>query len=128
MAWPNRVIAAMLQARDAATATTATSTEDVDLFPYSGLQQAGFFILFFFPSVALLVVALRLWSRLSNKQFGWDDALISAAMVCFSHLAIQNQANSPLPTDCFFTQKVPLRRGDRGIVHGHEDGILGRPQ
>ncbi|EFQ27998.1 CFEM domain-containing protein [Colletotrichum graminicola] len=49
-------------------------------YPYSPLQHTGFFILFFFPAVALIVVALRVYSRVSTKQFGWDDGLICFAM------------------------------------------------
>ncbi|KAK2043279.1 CFEM domain-containing protein [Colletotrichum somersetense] len=49
-------------------------------YPYSSLQQTGFFILFFFPVIAFLVVALRVYSRVSMKQFGWDDGLICFAM------------------------------------------------
>ncbi|KAK1990362.1 CFEM domain-containing protein [Colletotrichum falcatum] len=49
-------------------------------YPYSSLQHAGFFILFFFPIVALVIVALRVYSRVTTKQFGWDDALICVAM------------------------------------------------
>ncbi|KAG4443305.1 hypothetical protein IFR05_001249 [Cadophora sp. M221] len=49
-------------------------------FPTSSLQQAGFAILFMFPAIALLVVALRVYSRQKMKQFGWDDGLIVLAM------------------------------------------------
>ncbi|KAI1496538.1 CFEM domain-containing protein [Biscogniauxia marginata] len=52
----------------------------VDIYPYSDLQQGGFFILFFFPSVALLVVGLRVYGKLKSRQFGWDDALTCMAM------------------------------------------------
>ncbi|CAM1508236.1 Fc.00g050840.m01.CDS01 [Cosmosporella sp. VM-42] len=50
-------------------------------YPYSRLQHIGFFILFFFPTLALLVFALRIYGRVSAKQFGWDDVLISIAMI-----------------------------------------------
>ncbi|KZL65882.1 CFEM domain-containing protein [Colletotrichum tofieldiae] len=49
-------------------------------YPYSSLQHIGFFVLFFFPALALIVVALRVYSRVSTKQFGWDDGLICFAM------------------------------------------------
>ncbi|KAK6219767.1 CFEM domain-containing protein [Colletotrichum tabaci] len=49
-------------------------------YPYSHLQHIGFFVLFFFPAIALIVVALRVYSRVSTKQFGWDDGLICFAM------------------------------------------------
>ncbi|PVH78373.1 hypothetical protein DL98DRAFT_397420, partial [Cadophora sp. DSE1049] len=50
-------------------------------FPTSSLQQAGFAILFLFPTLALIVVCLRIYSRQKMKQFGWDDGLIVVAMV-----------------------------------------------
>ncbi|KAH6892295.1 hypothetical protein B0T10DRAFT_605056 [Thelonectria olida] len=56
------------------------ATSDVP-YPYSRLQHIGFFILFFFPAMALAVCILRLYGRFSSKQYGWDDALISLAMV-----------------------------------------------
>ncbi|GJC93700.1 CFEM domain-containing protein [Colletotrichum higginsianum] len=42
-------------------------------YPYSHLQHIGFFVLFFFPAIALIVVALRVYSRVSTKQFGWGQ-------------------------------------------------------
>lgn len=42
-------------------------------YPYSSLQHIGFFILFFFPAIALMVVLLRVYSRVSTKQFGWGE-------------------------------------------------------
>ncbi|KAI1842227.1 hypothetical protein JX265_001413 [Neoarthrinium moseri] len=53
----------------------------VDHYPYSELQHAGFFILFFFPALALIVVMMRMYSRTRTKQIGWDDALICMAML-----------------------------------------------
>lgn len=49
----------------------AAPTEPVNLYPYSGLQHIGFFILFLFPSLALVFVCLRIYSRSTTKQFGW---------------------------------------------------------
>ncbi|KAI1391409.1 uncharacterized protein F4822DRAFT_396630 [Hypoxylon trugodes] len=57
------------------------SGEVTDAYPYSPLQHGGFFILFFFPATALLVVALRIYGRVRSRQFGWDDALACMAMV-----------------------------------------------
>ncbi|KAI1635310.1 CFEM domain-containing protein [Biscogniauxia mediterranea] len=58
------------------------STEpNLGLYPYSPLQQGGFFILFFFPSIALVVVSLRAYGRIKARQFGWDDALTCMAMM-----------------------------------------------
>ncbi|KAL5866754.1 hypothetical protein ACKVWC_010648 [Pyricularia oryzae] len=45
------------------------------------LQQCGFAILFGFTGVALLVSCLRIYSRISTKTFGLDDALIIIAMI-----------------------------------------------
>lgn len=39
-------------------------------YPYSALQHGGFAILFIFPALALIVVLLRVYTRLSMKQFG----------------------------------------------------------
>ncbi|KAL0944005.1 uncharacterized protein CTRU02_201892 [Colletotrichum truncatum] len=67
----------------AAAATSAPALPPVTNdypYPYSSLQHIGFFILFFFPALALIVVALRVYSRVSTKQFGWDDGLICFAM------------------------------------------------
>ncbi|KAH7008308.1 CFEM domain-containing protein [Ilyonectria destructans] len=49
-------------------------------YPYSRLQHIGFFILFFFPALALLVFGLRIYGRFSTKQYGYDDLLITIAM------------------------------------------------
>ncbi|KAF7539985.1 hypothetical protein G7Z17_g12303 [Cylindrodendrum hubeiense] len=50
------------------------------VYPYSRLQHIGFFILFFFPALAILVFGLRIYGRFSTKQYGFDDLLISIAM------------------------------------------------
>ena len=39
-------------------------------YPYSALQHGGFAILFTFPAIALITVLLRVYIRLSMKQFG----------------------------------------------------------
>ncbi|KAI0596740.1 CFEM domain-containing protein [Biscogniauxia sp. FL1348] len=57
------------------------SEPTVDLYPYSPLQQDGIFVLFFFPSIALIVVGLRVYGRIKSRQFGWDDVLTCVAMV-----------------------------------------------
>ncbi|KAI1799437.1 hypothetical protein F4811DRAFT_543790 [Daldinia bambusicola] len=57
------------------------SGADTNEYPYSPLQQGGFFILFFFPSIALLVVGLRVYGRVKSRQFGWDDGLACMAMM-----------------------------------------------
>ena len=49
--------------------------------PPTGLQIFAIFINFFFPSVALVVVGIRAAGRLATNQFGWDDWLVSIAML-----------------------------------------------
>ncbi|KUJ18746.1 uncharacterized protein LY89DRAFT_504150 [Mollisia scopiformis] len=46
----------------------------------SPLQEFALFIVVFFPLLALVVVCLRTYSRISTGQFGWDDGLIIVAM------------------------------------------------
>ncbi|KAI0883299.1 uncharacterized protein GGS22DRAFT_168363 [Annulohypoxylon maeteangense] len=57
------------------------SGEVTNSYPYSSLQHGGFFILFFFPAIAFIVVGLRIYGRLRSRQFGWDDALVCIAMM-----------------------------------------------
>ncbi|KAI1649672.1 hypothetical protein F4815DRAFT_499428 [Daldinia loculata] len=52
-----------------------------DDYPYSPLQHGGLFILFFFPAIAFIVVALRVYGRVRSRQFGWDDGLACVAMM-----------------------------------------------
>ncbi|KAI1092323.1 hypothetical protein F5B19DRAFT_212645 [Rostrohypoxylon terebratum] len=52
-----------------------------DAYPYSPLQHGGFFILFFFPAIAFIVVCLRIYGRIRSRQFGIDDALVCIAMM-----------------------------------------------
>lgn len=62
------------------------------VYPPSSLQHIGFFILFFFPTLALIVVALRVYSRVSTKQFGWgkrsaearEGVAMMISMICSS--------------------------------------------
>lgn len=54
---------------------------DLSAYPTTLLQQFGFFIIFFFPTVSLLVVSLRVYDRILTKNFGWDDIFIIAAVV-----------------------------------------------
>ena len=51
--------------------STLVPTAPGDRFPTTSLQQGGFAILFLFPTIALLVVCLRIFSRQKMKQFGW---------------------------------------------------------
>lgn len=62
------------QSRDTSSTSAALPpiTDDYP-YPYSSLQHTGFFVLFFFPTIALLVVGLRVYSRVSTKQFGWGQ-------------------------------------------------------
>ncbi|OTB06058.1 hypothetical protein M426DRAFT_72415 [Hypoxylon sp. CI-4A] len=56
------------------------SGDVTDAYPYSQLQHGGFFILFFFPAIAFIVVVLRIYGRVRSRQFGWDDGLVCVAM------------------------------------------------
>ncbi|OAA67983.1 hypothetical protein SPI_00178 [Niveomyces insectorum RCEF 264] len=80
----NAVDVAVLAARDAAAAPPDAGPPPPPytgpLYPTSGLQKFGFAIIFFFPALALVVVGLRTYSRVTTKQFGIDDALIILAM------------------------------------------------
>ncbi|KAF6836250.1 hypothetical protein CPLU01_03748 [Colletotrichum plurivorum] len=82
----SQAIAALVYAAQESQETTAPAVPALppisNDYPYppSSLQHIGFFILFFFPTLALIVVALRVYSRVSTKQFGWDDGLICFAM------------------------------------------------
>ncbi|KAK1672538.1 CFEM domain-containing protein [Colletotrichum godetiae] len=73
------VHAAQLRDTSSTSAALPPITDDYP-YPYSSLQHTGFFVLFFFPTIALLVVGLRVYSRVTTKQFGWDDGLICFAM------------------------------------------------
>ncbi|KAK7430393.1 hypothetical protein QQZ08_003141 [Neonectria magnoliae] len=42
-------------------------------YPYSRLQHIGFFILFFFPALALFIWSLRMYGRFSTKQYGFGQ-------------------------------------------------------
>jgi hypothetical protein len=44
-----------------------------DGYPYSRLQQIGYFILFFFPIMAFCVWVLRIYGRFSTKQYSWGE-------------------------------------------------------
>lgn len=52
----------------------ATDGEAIDDgYPYSRLQQIGYFILFFFPIMAFCVWVLRIYGRFSTKQYSWGE-------------------------------------------------------
>lgn len=45
----------------------------MDVYPNSRFQNIGFFILFLFPALAIIVVSLRIYGRSTSKQFGWGQ-------------------------------------------------------
>lgn len=49
--------------------------------PASGLQIFALFVNFFFPALALLVVAVRVAGRVAVGQFALDDWLVCIAML-----------------------------------------------
>ncbi|EFX04475.1 hypothetical protein CMQ_1403 [Grosmannia clavigera kw1407] len=59
----------------------AAGTGAADSHPSSPLQRFGLSIVLFFPLLAVLVVGLRVYSRLQTKQFGLDDGIIILAAV-----------------------------------------------
>lgn len=50
-----------------------TFSEDYE-YPYSSLQHTGIALLFLFPALAFIVVALRIYTRVITKQFGWGES------------------------------------------------------
>lgn len=66
---------------DSFSALVARATASTSDYPTSPLQQFGFAIITFFPVLAFIIVCLRVYSRVSTKQFGIDDALIIVAMI-----------------------------------------------
>ncbi|KAI1084177.1 hypothetical protein F5B20DRAFT_523968 [Whalleya microplaca] len=73
-------IMSSIAGRQSVSGPSLPHAETANLYPYSPLQQGGFFILFFFPSVALIIVGLRVYGRTKSRQFGWDDTLACMAM------------------------------------------------
>lgn len=71
-------------ASPATTSSTLPPVSDDYPYPETGLQQIGFFILFFFPALALIVVGLRVYSRVSTKQFGWGKLVVKAGLSSLS--------------------------------------------
>ncbi|KAF4974248.1 hypothetical protein FZEAL_8828 [Fusarium zealandicum] len=71
-----------LLARQLYSRATEANASSVDSeYPYSRLQHIGYFILFFFPTLAFIIFGLRIYGRFVAKQYGWDDLFISLAMV-----------------------------------------------
>ncbi|KAF6799525.1 integral membrane protein [Colletotrichum sojae] len=56
--------------------------------PTSWLQNLGIAIEIVLPSLALIVVILRLYIRIDTKSLGWDDACVCAAMALAVALAV----------------------------------------
>jgi len=69
-------------------AAPTVPVSDSERFPTSSLQQAGFAILFLFPTIAFLIVCLRVYSRQKMKQFGWGTFLILFQYTSSSMLTI----------------------------------------
>lgn len=74
---------ALVLARTPATTSTPLPPPPLDFTEYmtSSRQQGTLFMVFFFPALALVTVTLRIYNRMTSKNFGWDDSLIIAAMV-----------------------------------------------
>ncbi|KAE9367059.1 hypothetical protein N431DRAFT_487492 [Stipitochalara longipes BDJ] len=72
---------AVVLARAAATsAPLPPQSLDFTHYMTSPRQQGALFLTFFMPAVALVVVCLRIYNRVTSKSFGMDDSLIIAAM------------------------------------------------
>ncbi|MBE3043187.1 hypothetical protein IMZ48_11570 [Candidatus Bathyarchaeota archaeon] len=63
--------------------------EDVTQIPTPPLQKAAIFINFFFPALALVLVALRSYARIKTRQWGLGmlniltaDSAVHAAYEC----------------------------------------------
>lgn len=80
---------ALREAADNATAATPVWLGDKAFDITTPMQQFGFAIVVFFPVLAFIACCLRVYSRASTKQFGGDDLLVCAAMVCFFHSSLK---------------------------------------
>ncbi|KAI5456054.1 hypothetical protein BGZ63DRAFT_436065 [Mariannaea sp. PMI_226] len=54
---------------------------DVSKIPTPPLQRTGLFIIFFFPSLSIVVYSLRVYTRLTMRTFGLDDFLCGIGLV-----------------------------------------------
>ncbi len=61
---------------------------DLSSYPTTGLQQFGFFLIFFFPAVSVVLVGLRLYDRATTRLFGIDDGFILVATVRLCRLIL----------------------------------------
>lgn len=62
---------------------------DLTTYPTTSLQQLGLFIVIFFPVLSSLIVSLRIYGRVTTKNFGWDDTFIIAAVVRLCIFAVR---------------------------------------
>jgi hypothetical protein len=79
---PQGLLLLARQAANGAAQTLPQQSLDLSSYPTTGLQQFGFFILFFFPALSVVLVGLRLYDRATTRLFGLDDAFIIVATVC----------------------------------------------
>lgn len=80
MAFPAEITSVL--ARQAGNATVATVQHGHEIFDTTtSMQQFGFAIILFFPILAFISCALRVYGRLGAKQLGLDDILVCVAMV-----------------------------------------------
>lgn len=86
MHYPGEI--ASLMARVTADNTTAAPVmHGSEVFNITtGFQQFGFAIVLFFPLLAFITCCLRVYGRISAKQFGLDDLLVVVAMVRPPHI------------------------------------------
>ncbi len=90
--FPQGLLLLARQAGDAAAGAVSPELPqqslDLSSYPTTGLQQFGFFILFFFPAVSVLLVGLRVYDRVVTRLFGVDDAFILMATVSWFIFAL----------------------------------------
>ncbi|KAB5522832.1 hypothetical protein GE09DRAFT_977332 [Coniochaeta sp. 2T2.1] len=75
---------ALLVARQAANGTgkpIPPTSLDLSSYPTTSLQQFGLSIIVIFPALSTILVALRLYERISTKTFGADDSFILVATI-----------------------------------------------
>jgi len=87
----------------------------------TGLQTFALFVNFFFPALALIVVSTRAAGRLATHKFGWDDSLVSIAM-------LMSIAETVISYFCEFGPPLFLRCRNQLLTAGsHQDKLRWHP-
>ncbi|KAF4962176.1 hypothetical protein FSARC_9750 [Fusarium sarcochroum] len=56
------------------------ATSESPGYPHSTMQRSGFACMFFFCAAAFCTWSLRMYGRITARQLGWDDLLITISM------------------------------------------------